>query len=179
LVGQVEQLMQTRVAHVGIDQQGATWQLREGCGQVGSKVRFAVTAVGAQHGQGRARALLAVQLHDQVAAYCTEGFGFIGEWPCGHHQFRVECAATFRRVGVVKLLSQCPQHIVCIGQAQCHGRFTEANTILALIGEDLLDLIGRQLIGFTDDLANGPLCAQVCRLGELGFLLCPWQWFEV
>src|SRR5690606_6436732 len=50
--------------------------------------------------------------------------------------------------------------------AERHGGFAEAHTVLALVGQDLFDLLGRELVGLADDLADGAIGQDLLGLLE-------------
>ncbi len=57
----------------------------------------------------------------------------------------------------MKLLRQGPQHVFALDEAQGHGGFAELDAMFALVDEDFLDLLGAQVVGITDDVADGLL----------------------
>ena len=66
--------------------------------------------------------------------------------------------------GVLELLGQGLQHVFIGGKAQGHGRLAKAAAMLALVGQDALDVFFADLAVLGDDLADG---ARRCG-GRLG-----------
>ena len=118
--------MLSRATHVGIDQQGAPTELRQGNGQVGSEESFTVAGIGTDDGQGAARQTLVVEhpLHD-LAADGPERFRLRRERIIQSDELGAQLALVLRCIGVVVLLRQGEQHVVGGGQAQLNGCLTE------------------------------------------------------
>jgi hypothetical protein len=154
LVLQLEDLMETRSAHVGVHQQRAATQLGKRHRQVGGAVGLAIARVGADDGECSRGRSVVEQAHHELTAKCAKPLGPRRKRLVERNQFGADVALLLGRIGVMKLLRQREEHVVLAGIAQRDRRFPEAHTRLTLVLEHLFHLLGRQIAQLGNDVAN-------------------------
>ncbi|MFW5910661.1 MAG: ParB/RepB/Spo0J family partition protein [Thiohalospira sp.] len=82
-------------------------------------------------------------------------------------QFLAELLLLVESNRVVVLLGQREYHVIGTRDAHGHGGFAEAHRVLLLIGDDVLDLVRRQMPRLGNDGADGPLAAALAGVHSI------------
>ena len=158
-VRHAEQLMLAGAAEIGVHDQRAPAQLGQHDAEIGHEVGAAVAAVRADHRHRPAGLDRAEDPHHQLAADRPEGLGTRTEGLRRGDQLRMDVPPVLRRVGIVELLAEGKDDVGVGRQSERDSSLSEAHAMIALVGQDGLDLLFTQALLFADQIADAAILA--------------------